>query len=276
MIYKKYGLDEFSYGKLKSKSNVSLTAYIPENFPEMDMERRRKVIIICPGGGYRFVSDREAEPVAIRFMAEDFACFVLKYSIVPEFYPKPQLELCMAIKFIKDNADNFMIDKDDITVMGFSAGGHLAASISVMAQTDEYADMLDLSADDITPSKAILCYPVISTDRAIYSAETFENLFKGLEIDESKSLEKLVNDKTLPTIIWTTKTDQTVPYENSLVFADALKKHNIKHFLKVYDDGVHGLSLANEVTRIKKYENSVNSDVATWPQFCIEKLKELG
>ena len=275
MFYKKYSLSEFSVGRLESDSDVSLSVYIPDNFEEIDLNRKRPMVILCPGGGYRFVSDREGEPVALRLMGKDIAAAVLKYSIVPsEIYPQTALELSSAIEFVRNHADEWNIDTEKIVIMGFSAGGNLAGNVGVMAHTAEYANLLNTNEDAISPNAMVLAYPVITVKEEFACTYCVKNLTDGGGCD-SLSLEKLVNSKTVPSFLWHTKDDQTVNVNNSLLFADALKEHNIKHKLVLFEKGIHGLSLADEIVKRKGFDESINPDVAVWFDMAVDFIKEL-
>ena len=123
-------------GLADSGFTPTLTLYVPQNSHEIDPHRKRKSIIICPGGGYEYLSDREAEPIALRFLAEDFNCFVLRYSTGGALFPTQLYELCAAVALVKANAEALNVDEEHIFVCGFSAGGHLAASLAVFWNSD--------------------------------------------------------------------------------------------------------------------------------------------
>ena len=118
-----------------SKSEATLTTYAIDNSEEMEQDRLRPAIIICPGGGYEFLSDREAEPIAIKMMSFGFQAFVLHYSIKPHVYPLALQELAASVQLIRQNHSQWHVDPEKIIVAGFSAGGHLAASSRLHVQT---------------------------------------------------------------------------------------------------------------------------------------------
>ena len=107
-----------------SKSEATLTTYVIDNSEEMEQDRLRPAIIICPGGGYEFLSDREAEPIAIKMMSFGFQAFVLHYSIKPHVYPLALQELAASVQLIRQNHSQWHVDPEKIIVAGFSAGGH--------------------------------------------------------------------------------------------------------------------------------------------------------
>lgn len=275
MFYKKYSLPDFSNGKLQSGSDVSLTVYIPDNFDEIDLHRKRPLVLICPGGGYQFISDREGEPVALRLMGRDIAAAVLKYSIIPnEIYPQTALELCAATAFIRDHADKWNIDPQKIIFMGFSAGGNLAAKVGVCFQNAAYADILGRTENEVSPNAMVLSYPVITSKPDFACSYCLRNLY-DFGGEGTPSLEETVNPNTVPTFIWHTEDDQTVNVQNSIIFEKALSENNIKHELLLFKSGIHGLSLADETVKRKNRDDSINPTVAVWFDRAVDFIKKL-
>ena len=116
------------------RSNATLTTYVIDNSEEIDSQRQRPAVIICPGGGYEFLSDREAEPIAIKLMSYGFQAFVLRYSIKPAVFPAALTELAQAVQLVRGQSEVWHVKPDQIIVAGFSAGGHLAAGLGVFRQ----------------------------------------------------------------------------------------------------------------------------------------------
>ena len=109
----------------------TLQLYLPYNMVEMNrQDQKRPCLLLCPGGGYRMVSQREAEPIALHFLPEGMNVFVLTYSVAPHRYPTQLREVAAAMELICANADQWNCDTDRVAIMGFSAGGHLAAHYS--------------------------------------------------------------------------------------------------------------------------------------------------
>ena len=113
--------------------NAEIIAYLPDNTDQIDPHRRRKTVIVCAGGGYRFRSDREAEPVVLQLLAAGFNAFLMQYHLPvdsPKYaFPTPQLELAVAIAHIRKNAAKYHALENGITVMGFSAAGVAAETL---------------------------------------------------------------------------------------------------------------------------------------------------
>ncbi len=248
----------------------TLTAYLIDDNSTYPARRMRPAVLICPGGGYGFCSEREAEPVALQYMAAGYTAFVLDYSVAPNRYPEPQKDVSEAIKLIRSHADEWGIDKDKIAIMGFSAGGHLAASLATMW------DKEPLRTEDGAnrPNAAILCYPVISSFPEIAHMGSFDALCgDDAELKVEMSLEYQVSEKTPPCFLWHTFEDNAVPVENSLVFAAALKKAGVSCEMHIFPYGDHGLSLANSDTAWG--EGGIVERVQEWVPLSIKWLNAL-
>lgn len=213
---------------------------------------KRPTIIVCPGGGYVALSEREAEPIALQYFAHGLNAFILRYSIKEKAADfAPVVEACLAIKYLRENSDALCVDEKNIFITGFSAGGHLAASAGTMWNSPEVADRLGISDPTVCrPDGCILCYPVITNSKYRHKGSIL-TLNGGVCNEEEMdrfSLEKRVDADTPPAFIWHTASDTAVPVENSLLFAAALSEHKIPFELHVYPDGPHGLALCNKET----------------------------
>ena len=256
------------------KTDAFLREFIIENSKGIDEFRKRPAIVVCPGGGYAGVSDREALPIAFSFLGQDFSAFVLTYSVAPHKYPTQLLEVSAAIAYIRENAEAYHIDADKIIVIGFSAGGHLAASIGTLWNADVVTDTLKIKKGANKPNGLILSYPVITSGDAAHKGP-FVNLIgeeaENKELYDYLSLEKRVTADTMPTFLWHTANDGAVPVENSLLFASALQKHKVPFELHIFPDGVHGLSLCNEITACN--ENLINPHCEQWLGLAVKWIK---
>lgn len=234
-----------------------LVSYVPDNFPEIDPQRVRRTVIVCPGGGYSHLARREAEPVALALMARGFNAFVLYYHIGEGCWPLPQQDLALAIAHVRANAERYHVKPGALAVMGFSAGGHLAGSLGVMWKRDEIFAPLGLTPQQVRPDAMVLCYPVITAGEHAHRG-SFEHLSGSGEIADHQaySLEKLVDDDTPPAFLWHTMTDASVPAENTLLMASALSEHKIRCEAHLYPAGRHGLGLASYETARKGDEDT--------------------
>lgn len=275
MIYREINLkNEFS----ALENDAILNCYCLSNFKEFSIGRKRKAILILPGGGYGFVSEREGEPIAVQFLAEDISTFVLTYTIGEKIkHPYPIIEAFAAIAYIRKHADELNVDPNKISVMGFSAGGHLAATVSCYYNDPFFAKYLGLTNDDIKVNGTILCYPVISSDLTISHSGSFVNLTKGdKELMEKYSIEKHITKDFPPTFIWTTGQDTLVHPFNSLNLAKELLNKGITCELHMYPLGWHGLALASKITdRAEDTVQSFYPIVHTWVKTCINFVNEI-
>lgn len=246
-------------------SEAKLYTYIMNNSPEIDSSRKRPTIIICPGGGYEFTSDREAEPIAIRMNAMGINACVLRYSVRPAVFPTALLELSMAVALIRKNAEQWNVDVNKVIVAGFSAGGHLAASLGVFWNRSFLSENLGMSNEVIKPNGILLSYPVISSGTYAHKGSFLALLGENYDTHlQDVSLEKQVSTDTPPTFLWHTYTDNAVPVENSFLFASALLNNKVPLEMHIYPKGVHGLSLGTEETKGKDNELTLQPEVANW------------
>ena len=225
-----------------------MDVYLPEPLEEMGRgEQKRPVLVICPGGAYRFCSQREAEPIALHFLTDGYCVLVLSYSVAPHVFPRQLQEVAGVLELICQNAELWHCDTEKIALMGFSAGGHLAA---------HYANAFDIPQvrSAFPHSKGVqaslLCYPVISSREDLRHAESFQNLTGTEDCArwEQVSCEKLVTGKTPPTFLWHTAKDNAVPVSNTLVYGQALAAHGVPFEMHVFPEGAHGLATADAVT----------------------------
>ena len=228
----------------------TLTIYIPTcHFDRGLPDRIRPAILICPGGGYHFVSRREAEPVGLKFLNDGYNIFILKYSVKPSTFPTAIREVAAAMELIHKNAENWLTDVTRIAIMGFSAGGHLACHYSNCYNIPEVREVFP---DSKPVQAAILSYPVITADPKYRHSGSFINLSGHEQITEEDiekfSLENRVTENTPPTFLWHTRTDQLVPVMNSLLYAQALADAGVPFAVHIYPKGGHGLSTADHVT----------------------------
>ena len=202
---------------LNAERGVTLTAMIQEVGGEFRGVTARPAVLVIPGGGYMFCSDREADPVAMPFLAAGFQAFVLRYSVGAQGgWPKPLEDYEQAMSLIRKNAEKWHVIPDQIAVIGFSAGGHLAGAAAVMSEN--------------RPNAAILGYAVLRSDTA---AEI------GVKIP---GIAELVDEKTCPCFLFATRTDSVVPIQNTLDMMNALNRFHTSIECHIYGYGPHGFS----------------------------------
>jgi acetyl esterase/lipase len=245
----------------------TLTTYLLEG------KKQRGSILICPGGGYSFTSPREAEPIALQFNAAGFHAFVLNYSVAPHKHPQPLLDVSRSMCIIRRNAVLWNLDTDNITVCGFSAGGHLAASLGVHWNHPLHSTVEGITLGENKPNKLILAYPVITSGPFSHQG-SFENLLgksPSMAMLQFMSLEKHISVSTPPTFIWHTFEDTVVPLENTLLFANGLRKNQIPFELHIFPKGGHGISLATDET--SDFPEQCVPHASRWMELCVEWLK---
>lgn len=263
---------------------ATLTAYLLDNDASFRPERVRPALIICPGGGYVYTSPREAEPIAVKFSSLGFQTFVLNYHTAPYEYPTALCELACAVRMVRKNSAEWNIDPERIAVAGFSAGGHLAASLCVGYQKEWLLGALGAGEQEIAPNACVLSYPVITSGEFGHQG-SFENLL-GLHSEEDKakkykqdllelvSLEKQVTDAVPPTFLWHTYEDSAVPVENSLLYAASLCSAGVLTELHIFPFGGHGLSLATEETSDAQ-GNQIKEECSVWPELAARFLNQV-
>ncbi len=242
-------------------------------------KKKRPAMVVFPGGGYGFTSDREAEPIASAYFAEGYNCFTVRYTCGPKAaISNPLYDAAAAIAHVRINADKYNIDPDKIAVIGFSAGGHLAAFISTQWHRADIAEKLGIDNELCKPNAAILSYPVITTNVPTHK-DSFDNLL-GADRDEkltaTANLDDHVDSRTCPCFIWHTANDEAVPVANSFAFAKALTENNVDCELHIFPKGPHGLSRATAETAPDwaPLDAYAIPYVARWMEWSITWLKE--
>ncbi len=258
---------------------VYLEAYIAD--PVGDFTRR--ALLVIPGGGYNCIcSDREGEPIAMAFLPHGYNAFVLHYTVGRKKpFPAQLIEAAKAICHIKDHAEDYHIHADEVFVVGFSAGGHLAASAGVLWKLPEVQAALGRSCSDYRPTGVMLIYPVISTD---YHTMSFQNLlcedFPSREALEACSIEKHVEGDSSPAFVLHTMNDQLVDVKNALVLVSAYADAGVPCELHIYPDAPHGVALANAITAcgVPKFDNPTIAEwiskAAKWADVLCKNNKE--
>ncbi|MBE6768705.1 MAG: alpha/beta hydrolase [Ruminococcaceae bacterium] len=226
---------------------VYLESYIADPFGEIP----RKALLVLPGGGYGCVcSDREGEPIALAFMPHGYNAFVLHYTVGRKKpFPAQLIEVSQAIAYIRDNAARYGIDPEELFVVGFSAGGHLAASAATLWKLPAVQAATGRPHGYNKPTGVMLVYPVIS---AAWRVKTFENLWCTDTPSEEQlaatSLERHVDADSAPMFLVHTADDASVNVGNTLVMAQACAEAGIPFETHIYPYGPHGMALANAVT----------------------------
>ena len=255
---------------------AQLNLMLLPHLENITMNPDRPMVIVVPGGAYAFCSDREAEAVALKFLAEGIHAAVLRYSCAPARYPTAALELAWSIRYCREHAVAWHVRPDAISVCGFSAGGHLAGTLGTLWQEPVFARVLDGTVS-WRPDAQLLCYPVLtlgefthegSKTNLLGSPEEADNL---LALTEALSLETRVTPQTPPTFLWHTAEDGSVPVENSLMYASALRKNGVPFELHIFERGGHGISTCQEIT--SQEPEQIVPDNTVWMPLAVRFLQ---
>ncbi len=257
MYYEKFDLkiDEKRLGIPEGTSGAYLKLFFANlegDVVKYSEKRKRPTVLIIPGGGYSFVSEREAEPIAMRFLAKGYNAAVLYYTCAPARYPLQLIEALTAIRHLRSICEEYHGAKNMLFVCGFSAGGHLAASAGLFWNGKDAENYFEDTAG-LRPDGLILAYPVITSEQGNRHLNSFRKLLGDKDAADpeklaAQSLEKHVTEDAPPTFIWSTFDDKLVPCENTMCFAKALREHGVPFEMHIYEKGWHATATGDRVT----------------------------
>ena len=232
---------------LNEKRNVTLTAYIQKAGEEFRYVTKRPAILILPGGGYQYCSSREADPVAMAYLKAGYQAFILRYSVKEDaVWPNPLEDYEQAMELIRSKEEEWKLYADKVAVIGFSAGGHLAAAAATMSKN--------------RPNAAILGYAVAGND------------VKGCNESAPDTI-AAVDGKTCPCFLFSSRTDNVVPVENTVRFMEALIKADVAFESHIYSFGPHGFSTCD--SSIQHKDTKMCARIPNWVQDSIGWLKDV-
>lgn len=280
------------------KNQAGYVKYLLSNSQEIEVDRKHPAMVVCGGGGFLKISDREREPVAMHFLNLGYQVFVLDYntkSVGNGSYPKPVFDLAKMILTIRQNADQWNVDPNKIAIIGFSTGGHLCASLATQWQEDYIKEKLGVCSELIKPNAVILCYPLLDY---LYQLEKADRDKQFNEFSPSIGMKKndfmqvaieagvgvnatleqyrkaspyyYITENTPPTFIWHTAKDELIYVGQSLRFAEKLGDNHVPYELHIFESGAHGLSLAN--SKSTGNPELINEDVAVWADLAVRFL----
>lgn len=244
---------------------VSALTVVPARRPagSKDASRSRPAVLVLPGGGYARQADHEAEPVAEWLAGLGVHAFVLRYRVAPDRHPAALEDAKEAMLHIRNGCHGLAVDPGRVGVLGFSAGGHLAATLSTSTSTGS----AHLDVPEAVPDLTVLCYPVVSYTQSVHQGSVDNLLGRAPSSDllAELSAERHVSAATPPAFLWHTADDAAVPVSHSLGYAGALMRAGVPAELHVFPRGRHGLGLAAE-----------EPGPDQWTQLCAAWLERAG
>lgn len=287
---------------LGKEHKAIMKTYILDGKISTGIYKKRPAVIICPGGSYLFTSTREGEPVATRFLSLGYHAFVLRYTTyfkekitevdrIPEknrvSYPDPLLELMTAILYIREHADEWYVDADNIFILGFSAGAHLAGTLAERWNDEELYQILKqqigFNANGLNrkewmkPRGVLLSYPLLNVETLIENMaksneplmrvqeKYIKNAFIGeqkQQLPEQLNLIEHVNRDMPPVFLWHTCDDRVTSGKESAEFIYQLMNEEVPCEFHLYAKGEHGMALGDEYSASS--EKNIDQECATW------------
>lgn len=242
-----------------SKDIPTMTLYLPARD-----KRSGTAILVCPGGGYGALAlGHEGKEIADWLVERGIAAFVLEYRLGPRYrFPIPLQDAQRGLRLIRARAKEWGLDPSRVGIWGFSAGGHLASTVSTRFDEGKREAEETVERFSSRPDFAILCYPVIRMTGPYAHQGSRRNLLG--ENPEDKLIASLNNDTqvgktTPPTFLFHTKADKPVPYQNSQLYYDALVKAGVPARLELYEGGPHGVGLGKKHPEVKGWPNKLES-----------------
>lgn len=240
---------------------------LPRLTPYLPAGEARGAIVVCPGGGYRVRAAHEAAPVARWLVSLGIAAFVLDYRVAPYRHPAPFLDARRAVRLVRHHTTAWGLRSPRIGIIGFSAGGHLAATVATHFDSGVATATDPVERRSCRPDALVLCYPVISCTQHQHHGSLTHLLGPepSPQLLTQLSLETQVTAGVPPAFLWHTADDPSVPPEHSLLFAAALRRHGVPFALHIFAHGRHGLGLALD-----------DADVGIWVTLCARWLATQG
>jgi acetyl esterase/lipase len=229
-------------------------------------------VIVCPGGGYSVLAEHEGSAYARWLNNLGIHAFVLKYRLAKNGYYLPTifLDAARAVRLVRMRAADWKLDQKRIGIIGSSAGGHLSATLITRFNAGQSDASDPIEQVSSRPDLAILCYAFILFDRN--DKPERQTRFLGPQLTEENvrlfSPARNVRADTPPCFVWQTVDDATVPPDNAMIFADALRENRVPFELHLYEKGRHGIGLGN-----KEFDPA---KLHPWAHECARWLGEQG
>ena len=280
------------------KSSVTYTAYLVEETPDIKNHNPRPAAIICGGGGFFKITDREKEPVALYFLNKGFQAITLDYTVGKDSsYPTPLYDLAKMLLVTREKAQQWNIDPDKIILIGFSAGATHCASLANRWNESILQDYFNYPKEKIRPTLVILSYPLLDFSYQYDSVVADPDNQRPTKLSPMPKLDFLtgalktvvgkelirenlqehspiehISADTVPTFIWGMQNDDCI-YNNALLdYAKKLKDNAVLYELHMFAMGEHGLSVINQNTQT---EFSDYKELAIWKKLCINFINQV-
>jgi len=286
----------------ENRDDVFLTTYLLEDSPAMLGGKKRPAVLVCPGGAYAFISPTEAEPIAIRYASMGYHAFVLNYTVynkgqfvnpmgeLPKdpdsLYPGPMLDIGAAMLCLRDHADEWLLDAEQVILTGFSAGAHNSAMYCTKWDSDIFTKRFHRPTEDFKPAGAILGYGYydwvdfrkmnVENPMARAMNESIDFGYFGTRHPSEEQFAEAspayhVTKNTPPMFLWTTCEDHTLPSEQTMIMGAALAKAGVRYEVHTFERGDHGYALGDQATADSM--EKVSEDAAQWVPLANRWLK---
>jgi acetyl esterase/lipase len=278
---------------LEGVSNATLTAYIQDSDYDYQYDGCRPAVIICPGGAYIGITEKEAEPVALRFLSAGYNAFVLRYSIGAGLaaFPAPFIDVAKAVMLVRENAKRWGIKPDNITLCGFSAGGHVAAVFAATWQKEYLAKALKADNELFKPNALILGYPLLdlhnfkirNLEKSPEMQPLLEMMFSAVygtlapskpALDEWNCNNKITSNMP-PTFLWMTAEDALVDITEGLELVKTLETNKVPYEFHIFQKGAHGFSLGELFPRKADVYTTNQDNTYKWTDLALNWLASL-
>lgn len=274
-------------------ADATLTAYIQDSTIEYSMNCSRPAVILCPGGAFLGITEKEAEPVALRFLSEGYHAFVLRYSIGADMarFPAPFIDAAKAVMLVRENAGRWGINPDKISLCGFSAGGYVAMVLAATWQEDYLSNALKADNHLFKPNALLLGYPLLDLHQFMINhmeksqemKTLLEMIFTAVygtanpskQLMEEWTYKNRLTSHMPPTYLWTTAEDSLVGVEESLEFIKVLAAHQIPYEFHIFEKGAHGLSLADRTVGYSDAQIKEQGNTHAWAELAFHWLSRL-
>lgn len=249
-----------------SEHDFKIKGYWLDQIDDFDQTVDYPVVIICPGGGFTFHSDREKEPIALRFNSFGMHAVILEYKLIGEnpVYPTALQELAKTIDWLNNQPESMHIDKKKIILAGFSAGGHVVASYNGIGTNPDLRKKYQIDQYSGQHAAVILGYPVIDmTIPGSFPAD--DKVLNKISPDKTFwKAQDFLNKNSKPSFVWQTRTDELVYVMNSMKYVEKMVELGLPAEYHMFGSGIHGLSLATYVTQKPGKDKYLNARASEW------------